>query len=152
LDIKPDNLNSPQVIALIHEHLAAMEPTAPSESRHALDLSGLRGPDISVWALWDDDTLAGIGALKRLSADHVEIKSMKTAQPYLRQGVAARILTHIIHEAKQAGYKQVSLETGSMVFFEPARKLYANFGFGECGPFGGYVDDPNSLFMTKALA
>lgn len=128
-----------------------MEPTAPAESRHALDLSGLRGPDISVWALWDGDVLAGIGALKRLSADHAEIKSMKTAQPYLRQSVAARILTHIILEAEKAGYKQLSLKTGSMAFFQPARKLYTSCGFRECGPFKGYAEDLNSVFMTKDL-
>ena len=151
MDIRLDNLESPQVIALIREHIASMEPTAPPESRHALDLSGLRHSDISFWSIWDGDVLAGIGALKRLSPDHAEIKSMKTAAPYLRKGVASNMLNHIIGEAQRCGYQHLSLETGSMAFFEPARKLYALFGFVECGPFGSYVEDPNSVFMTKAL-
>lgn len=128
-----------------------MEPTAPPESRHALDLNGLRGSDVSFWAIWDGDILAGIAALKRLSPDHAEIKSMRTALPYLRKGIASRMLDHIILEAKKCGYKLLSLETGSMEFFEPARKLYRSFGFVECGPFGSYVEDPNSVFMTRYI-
>ena len=37
-----------------------------SGSAHALDLSGLRSSDFSFWTIWDDETLLGIGALKRL--------------------------------------------------------------------------------------
>ena len=151
MEIRLDNLKTPQVIALIREHLAAMEPTAPPESRHALDLRELRGPDVAFWAIWDGDTVAGIGALKRLSAGHAEIKSMKTAVPYLRKGIGSRMLDHIILEAKQSGYQELSLETGTMAFFGPARQLYQSFGFVECGPFGDYVEDPNSVFMTKDL-
>lgn len=148
MQIKLDNLESPQVVALICEHLASMEPTAPPESRHALDLDGLRGPDITFWSIWDGENLAGIGALKRLSRDHAEIKSMKTAERYLRQGIASRMLDHLILEAKKHGYRQLGLETGSMEFFRPARNLYSSFGFIVSGPFGDYVEDPNSVFMT----
>lgn len=151
MQIRRDNLESPQVIALIREHIAAMEPTAPPESRHALDVGKLKSPEVTFWSMWDGETLAGIGALKRLSADHAEIKSMKTALPYLRRGVGSRMLTHIIAEAKSAGLKRLSLETGSMEFFLPARKMYEAFGFSECGPFEGYVEDPNSVFMTMRL-
>tara|TARA_R110002072_G_scaffold269868_2_gene429378 strand:- start:111703 stop:112098 length:396 start_codon:yes stop_codon:yes gene_type:complete len=128
-----------------------MEPTAPPESRHALDLDGLQGPDITFWSIWDGENLAGIGALKTLSRDHAEIKSMKTAERYLRQGIASRMLDHMILEAKKRGYRQLSLETGSMEFFRPARKLYSSFGFIVSGPFGDYVEDPNSVFMTRTL-
>jgi len=128
-----------------------MEPTAPPESRHALDINGLRSPNITFWAIWDGLNLAGIGALKHLSQDHAEIKSMKTSAPYLRRGIASRMLTHIIHEAKSRGYKRLSLETGSMEFFDPARKLYSSFGFVLSGPFGDYVEDPNSVFMTSEI-
>lgn len=151
MQIRQGNLHNPQVIALIHEHIAAMEPTAPVESRHALDLTGLSSSDITFWAIWDGDMLAGIGALKQLSPDHAEIKSMKTALPYLRKGIASRMLEHIILEAIRNGYKRLSLETGSMEFFEPARELYRSFGFVECGPFGSYIDDPNSTFMTRLV-
>mgnify|MGYP003119536556 CR=1 FL=1 len=151
MEIKLDNLKCPQVVALVCEHLASMESTAPPESRHALDLDGLQGPDITFWSIWDGKNLAGIGALKTLSRDHAEIKSMKTAERYLRQGIASRMLDHMILEAKKRGYRQLSLETGSMEFFRPARKLYSSFGFIVSGPFGDYVEDPNSVFMTRTL-
>jgi len=151
LDIRLDNLESSQVIELIREHLAAMEPTAPPESRHALDLTGLKRSDVAFWSIWDGERLAGIGALKQLSPDHAEIKSMKTATAFLRQGVASSMLQHLIHESKRRGITTLSLETGSMAFFEPARSLYRSFGFTECGPFGSYVDDPNSVFMTLRI-
>ncbi|MEQ9464154.1 MAG: GNAT family N-acetyltransferase [Haliea sp.] len=151
MEIRLDKLICQQVIALIREHLHSMAPTAPAESRHALDLDGLRGPDITFWSIWDGKELAGIGALKHLSPAHAEIKSMRTAAPYLRKGIASRMLNHIIFEAEQCGYGQLSLETGSMAFFEPARKLYSAFGFTKCGPFGSYSSDPNSVFMTRSI-
>ena len=80
-----------------------------------------------------------------------EVKSMRTAQTHLRRGVAARMLGHILAEARRRGYGRLSLETGSMAYFAPARALYARAGFSPCGPFGDYVDDPNSVFMTRTL-
>ncbi|WP_026038124.1 GNAT family N-acetyltransferase [Halomonas sp. KM-1] len=151
MNIRVDDVRSQEVIELIREHLEAMVPTAPPESRHALDLDGLRGPDITLWAMWDGAELAGIEALKRLSQTHAEIKSMKTAKPYLRRGVASRLLSHMMHEAKSRGYSRLSLETGSMEYFQPARALYASFGFAPCAPFGEYQDDPNSVFMTLTI-
>lgn len=151
MDIRIDDVRSQEVIELIREHLEAMAPTAPPESRHALDLDGLRGPDITFWAVWDGVELAGIGALKRLSQTHAEIKSMRTAKPYLRRGVASHLLSHIVREAKSRGYSQLSLETGSMAYFQPARALYASFGFAPCAAFGDYLEDPNSVFMTLTI-
>lgn len=151
MDIRVDDVRSQEVIELIREHLESMAPTAPPESRHALDLDGLRGPDVTLWAMWDGAELAGIGALKRLSQTHAEIKSMRTAKPYLRRGVASRLLSHMMREAKSSGYSRLSLETGSMEYFQPARALYASFGFAPCAPFGDYLVDPNSVFMTLTI-
>lgn len=151
MDIRPDLLESPQVLALLREHLDTIAPTAPAESRHALDLSGLRRADVTFWCVWDGTVLAGFGALKQLDPRHGEIKSMRTASTHLRRGVASRMLQHLIDEAAARGYARLSLETGSMAFFEPARRLYAAFGFVPCAPFGGYRTDPNSVFMTKWL-
>jgi len=93
----------------------------------------------------------GCGALKEIDRRHGEIKSMRTSAAHLRKGVAARLMQHILDEAARRGYERVSLETGSMDAFAPARRLYARFGFVPCGPFDGYVEDPNSVFMTRAL-
>jgi putative acetyltransferase len=151
MQIRIDNLESPQVHALLREHLEALAPTAPAESRHALDLTGLRRPDVSFWCMWDAEALAGFGALKQLTDTHAEIKSMRTARAYLRQGVAQAMLRHLVDQAAARGCTRVSLETGSMAFFEPARRLYASFGFVPCPPFGDYRSDPNSVFMTALV-
>lgn len=149
--IRPDDLDGPEVAELLVEHLRDMYATSPPESVHALDLDQLRQPEITFWTLWDGAVLAGCGALKQLNATHGEIKSMRTAQDYRRRGVGAQMLQHIIDEARQRGYQRLSLETGSMEYFAPARELYRRFGFIECGPFADYVLDPYSVFMTKVI-
>jgi putative acetyltransferase len=149
--IERADLDSPAFIALLEEHRATMQATAPSESQHALDLAGLRQADVSVWTLNEGDVLLGCGALQRLDDAHAEIKSMRTARAHLRKGVARTMLQHLLAESRAAGFRRVSLETGSMAYFEPARRLYAAFGFVECAPFGKYVEDPNSTFMTLEL-
>ncbi|MCD9033460.1 GNAT family N-acetyltransferase [Luteimonas sp. Y-2-2-4F] len=145
------SLDDPRVIALLEAHLRALAPTAPAESRHALDLEGLRRPEVTFWTAWDGEALLGCGALKALDASHGEIKSMRTADAHLRRGVAARMLAHIVGEARRRGYARLSLETGSMAYFEPARRLYATAGFVPCAPFAAYREDPNSVFMTLDL-
>lgn len=152
LDIRIDDLEGPQVLALLHEHLGSMEHTAPAESRHALDLVGLRDPGITFWSVWDGPVLAGFGALRHMTESHAEIKSMRTATSHLRRGVASEMLRYLIREAASRGYSRLSLETGSMEFFEAARRLYASFGFTSCPPFGNYRPDPNSVFMTLDIA
>jgi putative acetyltransferase len=151
LQIRVDDLKGPQVIALLQEHLAAMRSVSPPESCHVLDLAGLRRADVTFWSIWDGDALAGCGALKQLDARHGEIKSMRTARSHRRQGVGSRMLTHLLDEAARRDYRRLSLETGSMPYFDRARALYASFGFVDCAPFGDYVEDPNSVFMCRDL-
>jgi len=145
------DLTDPRIVDLLGEHLRDMARHSPPESIHALDLSGLRRPEISFWTAWDGDDLLGCGALKQLDADHGEIKSMRTANAHRRRGVAAAMLRHLLGEAGKRSYRRLSLETGSMAAFEPARQLYASFGFAFCTPFGDYIEDPNSVFMTRLL-
>ena len=151
MDIRLDDVRGPEIAVLLQEHLRDMHRVSPPESVHALDLESLRQPDITFWTMWDAGRLAGCGALKELDSQHGEIKSMRTASSHRRQGVATQLLQHLLAEAKQRGYTRVSLETGSMDFFLPARALYASFGFEPCPPFADYIADPNSIFMTKAL-
>jgi putative acetyltransferase len=151
MDIRLDDLSSPEISRLVHEHLHSMALHSPPESMHALGLEALRKPEITFWSVWEDSELVGCGALKELDGRHGEIKSMRTSSLHLRQGVAARLMRHILEEAKRRSYRRLSLETGSMDAFAPARSLYARFGFQQCGPFGDYVEDPNSVFMTREL-
>ena len=149
--IKLDDLKGPDVIELLADHLRDMHVHSPPESVHALDLDELRSPDITFWSAWSGDKLAGCGALKELDEEHAEIKSMRTALEFRGKGAGKLILRHILAEAENRGYKRLSLETGSMDAFEPARRLYASHGFEYCGPFADYILDPNSVFMTKEL-
>ncbi|ALC80318.1 MULTISPECIES: GNAT family N-acetyltransferase [Bacillus] len=151
MDIKVDDLTGSKVAELVGEHLQGMTMHSPPESIHALNLDALRKPEITFWSAWEEDDLVGCGALKELDAEHGEIKSMRTSSLHLRKGVAKRLLQHIIEEAKRRGYRRLSLETGSMEAFEPAKRLYASFGFQYCKPFSDYIEDPNSVFMTKEL-
>jgi putative acetyltransferase len=148
MEIKVDDLRGAEIAALLQEHLDSMHALSPPESVHALDLEALRKPEITFWTVWEGEELAGCGALKELDAEHAEIKSMRTDTAHLRKGVASRMMEHILAEAKRRSYRRLSLETGSMEAFEPARRLYAKFGFYECGPFANYIEDPNSTFMT----
>jgi putative acetyltransferase len=146
-----DDLSSPEIAALLSLHLATMASVSPPESCHALNLDALRQPHIRFWSAWDNDELAGCGALQTLSPEHAELKSMRTVEAYQRQGVAAALLGHILQEARQSGITRISLETGTMDYFLPARRLYERFGFTYCAPFGDYVEDPHSVFMTRHL-
>ena len=151
MEIKVDDLRGPEVQELLREHLRNMHLHSPPESVHALDVEGLRRPEITFWTVWEGGELLGCGALKELDARHAEIKSMRTSAAHRRRGVAAHLLRHILAEAARRGYSRLSLETGSADAFEPARRLYARYGFAYCGPFGDYVEDPYSVFMTKEL-
>jgi len=149
--IRLDDLNGPEIAAFLAEHLQDMHANSPPESVHALDLSGLRRPEISFWTLWDANRLVACCALKELDATHGELKSMRVSRSDRGRGIGAMLVQHLFAEARRRGYTRLSLETGSMEFFVPARRLYARFGFTECGPFAGYREDPNSIFMTLEL-
>ena len=127
MDIKRDDLSGPEIQALLAEHLRSMLSISPPESVHALDLTGLRQPEITFWTAWSVGELLGCGALKELDSWHGEIKSMRTATTHLRKGVARALLEHILNEAANRSYKRLSLETGAQGAFEPApvvRKLW----------------------------
>lgn len=151
MEIIIDDLNGKDIFNLLSEHLSDMYATSPPESVHALDIGQLKQPDITFWSVWIKGELAGCGALKELDSATAEIKSMRTAKNFRRQGVAAALLGHILDEARDRKYKMLYLETGSMEYFAPAVELYKGFGFVECEPFADYVLDPNSIFMKKTL-
>lgn len=146
-----DDLSGAAIRALLEQHFAGMLANSPAGSCHFLDFDGLNAPDVTFWSIRHDGDLAGCGALKMLGAGHGEIKSMRTADAFLRQGAAARMLDHIMGAARDRGLKRLSLETGSSPAFEPALALYRRYGFEDCEPFADYEPDPFSRFMTRAL-
>ena len=151
MKIVSGGLDDSRVQALLEHHTrTASAETAPG-SAHALDLDALKCAEVQFWSAWEGDALLGVGALKRLSATHGEIKSMHTAQAHRRSGIGSAILRHIIDAARASGFTRLSLETGSWPYFQPARALYRRHGFVECSPFGDYVSDANSVFMTLLI-
>ncbi|TDD03839.1 N-acetyltransferase [Nonomuraea deserti] len=151
MKIVVDDLSSPEIARFLDEHVQQMRSITPLESKHALDLDGLRGPGVTFWSVMDEDTVVGCGAIMRLDAGHAEVKSMRTSQARRQGGIASLLLDHIIAEARRMGYTRLSLETGSAEFFLPARRLYEKFGFAYCEPFADYKPDPHSAFMTRTL-
>ena len=149
--IRQDDLRGPEIAALLRAHLDHAAAHSPPESIHALDLDRLRAPEITFWSVWQGRELMGCGALKELAPDHGEIKSMHTARAHRGQGVGTRLVAHILEVARARGYRRVSLETGTMDGFAPARALYGRFGFRVCPPFAQYREDPNSVCMTLDL-
>ena len=143
----------PRIVQFMEEHLRDMHAASPPGSVHALDLEKLQHPGLQFWSAWTDEgqTLAATGALQLVEPAHGEIKSMRTAHSLRGRGVASAMLVHLLDQARQADWHRVSLETGSQPFFEPARALYARYGFSECAPFGGYSSDPASCFMSLTL-
>ncbi len=148
IGIIPGDFSDPRVVDLLNIHLTtARAETAPG-SAHALDITRLQSPDITFWTIWDDQTLLGFGALKWLSNDHGEVKSMHIAEAMRRTGAGSLMLRHIITTARATGISRLSLETGASEYFRPARTFYRRHGFVECPPFADYVLDPNSVFMS----
>jgi putative acetyltransferase len=135
--IRPGDLDDDRVKALLMRHLEGMHANSPPGHVFALDWSGLQQ--------------LGFGALKELDSSSGEIKSMRTADAHLREGVAATILDHIIAEARKRGYARLSLETGTGAAFEPALALYRKRGFTNGGAFGGYEQSPFNQFLHLDL-
>jgi putative acetyltransferase len=151
MEIRLGGLDHPRVLELLETHLLkARAETAPGRA-HALDLQQLKGPDIDFWTVWYGEELLGMGALKKLTPDHYEVKSMHTVQTLRRGGIGSAILQYMMAVARSRGASRLSLETGSWDYFRPARAFYRKHGFHECAPFGDYVLDPNSVFMTIEL-
>lgn len=151
MQIRTGDTYDPRVIALLDHHVAAARAQTAPGSAHALDLADLRASGVAFWTGWHGETLVATGALKTLSVDHGEVKSMHTLQTTRRRGFGGRMLRHIIADARTRGMTRLSLETGSWDYFKPALALYQAHGFVLCGPFEGYVEDPNSLFLTLDL-
>ncbi|MGN6220617.1 MAG: GNAT family N-acetyltransferase [Microbacterium sp.] len=151
IEIRPDDLTDDATRDLIGFHLSALSTTAPPESVHALGVDALRQPSITVWSAWVDGRIAGIGALRELDAERGEIKSMRVADGFRGAGVGRAILEHIVRAARERGMTSLWLETGTTGDFAAAHRLYASAGFVDCGPFGSYLPDPHSVFMTLAL-
>jgi putative acetyltransferase len=149
--IAEDSPEAPDVQALLARHLEFTTATSPPEDMHALGTDGLLDPAVTFFSFRRDGTLLGVGALKQLDGQHAELKSMHTAAAARGTGVGRAMVEHLIGVARSRGYRRLSLETGSMAGFAPARALYASAGFTTCGPFGDYQPSANSTFMMMAL-
>ena len=147
-EITIDDPGAPDVRRLLAAHLAFARALTPAEDAHALDVDGLLDPSVTFFGFRRDGELLAVGALKHLGPDHAEVKSMHTLAEARGQGIGRRMIEHLIEVARAAGYRRLSLETGSMPEFAPARALYASAGFEGCEPFGDYRATQNNAYMT----
>ncbi|MGD9690434.1 MAG: GNAT family N-acetyltransferase [Phycisphaerales bacterium] len=147
MKIRHSTLDDPRIVALVRLHLSGMHEASPPGSVYALDDSGLRSPDVSVFTAWEGEELLGMGALREIDRGWGEIKSMRTDPAHLRRGVGRAILEHLLGVARERGYSRVSLETGSGPAFEAAIAMYRARGFVPGEPFGGYVPSEFNQFM-----
>lgn len=145
-------LDRVDVRALLAQHVAEMNAGSPPSACHVLHADALDDPAIRFFTVRDEaGTLLGCGALKRLGADHGEIKSMRTSDGALGRGVGSRMLGHLSATARAAGMKRLSLETGNTEQFAAANRLYEREGFERCGPFADYTTSPFTRFLTRSL-
>ncbi|MDO3335145.1 GNAT family N-acetyltransferase [Mycobacteroides abscessus] len=145
------DFKNPALLAFLQTHLDDIAPTGPADSQHALDAERLQAPGVRLWAAHSARAVVGTVALSHMSATHEELKSMRTAPAQRGRGIASALLLHALADARQRSITRISLETGSMDFFAPARAFYLKHGFTECGPFGTYTEDSNSIFLTLQL-
>lgn len=151
LRIVEDDVSRPEVLALLEEHLRNMHELSPPGQVFAFNADKLRAPGITFWTAWREDELLGCVALKALTATFGEVKSMRTPAAARRQGVGRTLLAHLVQVARARRYERLYLETGRHPAFIPAHALYRAAGFCACGPFGDYVDNGNSVFMSLDL-
>jgi putative acetyltransferase len=149
--VQIDDLSSPEVQALVAEHLNGMQGNSPAGHVRALAVEGLRSPEVTFWSAWIGEALCGCGALKELDPAAGEIKSMRTRSAFLKQGVAQAVLNEILRTATERRYARLCLETGTGPAFEAAHTLYQKNGFTWCGAFGDYTTTDFNVFMFKAL-
>jgi putative acetyltransferase len=146
-----DDPESADVRALLDKHLSFARDHSPPEDVHALDIPGLLAENVSFFSIREAGALVAVGALKQLDEFHAEVKSMHTAEGVRGRGVGRAMVDHLIAVARARGCRRISLETGSMAAFAPARALYASAGFALCQPFADYRLSPNSVCMTLEL-
>jgi putative acetyltransferase len=150
-EISTDDPRAADVRALLERHLAFANLHSPPEDVHALDVAGLLDPGITFYSFRLNGELLAVGALRRLDEEHAELKSMHTTEEARGRGIGRAMLDHLLGVARERGFRRVSLETGSMAAFAPARDMYTKAGFTECAPFGDYFVSPNSTCMTLSL-
>ena len=151
LTVTRDTPDTPDVRALLVRHFELMRATSPEESCHVMDPGTLLDRGVTLFAAREGDTVLGVGALAVIGPGHGELKSMHTAAEARGRGVARAVLGALVGAAQEQGLTRLSLETGSMPEFAAARALYETEGFDLCPPFGDYVEDPLSVFMTRTL-
>ena len=145
------NFEDPEVNQLLKKHFVELRSVSPEGSTHVLDIKGLQNKSIKFWSIYEHRKLIGCGALKFLDSNHGEFKSIRVADSFRKKGYGKKIITVLFDKSRKLGLNKISVETGSGEFFLPARRLFKEFGFEECEPFGHYVNDSNSCYMSLEI-
>ena len=149
--IRPDPLESEDVLDLLQMHLAEMHAASPVCKVHAMPAERLREDDVTFFAVREGAALAAVGALKALDGQRGELKSMRAASEFRGRGAGRALLEHLISEARSRGLSWLGLETGRTQEFADARRLYERYGCRECDAFDDYTSDDFSVCMGRSL-
>ncbi|MFZ4122788.1 MAG: GNAT family N-acetyltransferase [Caulobacterales bacterium] len=143
-DVRAADFSDPRLDQLIAFHLGQARANSPEGYSFALGVDALRQPEIALFVAYEGSALVAMGALKTLTPEHGELKSMRTAPEHLRKGAATAMLTHLLGEARLRGLRRVSLETGTTDVYQPAVALYVRHGFQAGDTFGDYAPSPHN--------
>ena len=145
------NFENIEVNELLNKHFVELRSVSPAGSTHVLDIEGLKDNSIKFWSMWKNEELIGCGALKFLNKDHGEVKSIRVADKFRKNGNGIKIINKLIEKAEKLNIKKISVETGAGKFFKPARELFILSGFKLCKPFAHYKEDINSVYMSMLI-
>ena len=139
---------SSEVYHLMEASTILLQSLYPEESNHLVDPDDLSEPGNLLLGAEDLDTLIGcVGYVDK--GRYAELKRLFVSQEFRRQGVARVWMAEVECRAFGAGYTLLRLETGT---HQPeSMALYESLGYRIRTPFGGYIDDPLSVFMEKKL-
>jgi len=151
MEIKIEDPRTEDVVALLQIHSDFCYSVTPACGVHTLDVEKLRRSGVTLFAARDQSELLGVCALKLITDNHAELKSMHVLSKSRGRGTGAALVSHVLEFARASGVQRVSLETSPDEAFAPARRLYSRLGFKDSGPFAEYPESPTSVFMTMVL-
>ena len=149
--VDPVDSDFSELTELISDHNELMRSVSPEESCHVMTFAELVNSDVALFKATEDKSVLGMGAILEIGRKHGEVKSMHVRKSQRGRGIGRLILRRLMEESRLLGWNRLSLETGSTVEFTSARILYASEGFSQCAPFGNYVEDSFSTFMSRSL-
>jgi putative acetyltransferase len=147
VQVAADSPEAVELIGELDEHL--MGHPYPAQSRHAFSVEKLLRERVVFFLTRYEGRLAGCGGIKMFDTDYGEVKRMFVRPEFRGKGLGKAMLRHLAEYARSNDVSILRLETG--IYEVEAIGLYEGFGFQRRTPFGGYVEDPMSIYFEKNI-